>query len=133
VSGSGSSVVHMANVKFDSPTTFDGVLLAYDAALGGQLIQLDSLTFINYSTSLPGTPVLSIAHPGFAAGPITFNALTFADVIGAGTTNYVSATDSDGPSPTPLTIIITSNGQPGPNEGPPHTVTANGATVRWSN
>jgi len=133
VSGSGSSVVHMANVKFDSPTTFDGVLLAYDAALGGQLIQLDSLTFINYSTSLPGTPVLSIAHPGFATGPITFNALTFADVIGAGTTNYVSATDSDGPSPTPLTIIITSNGQPGPNEGPPHTVTANGATVRWSN
>jgi hypothetical protein len=134
VSGSGQTV-HLANLNITG-ATFSNVLVAYDAALGGSLsIAMDSVTFQSYP--LTGADLITIAHPG-AVNPLTggaqvypFSNLTFLSVIGqaGGTSNYIRATDSDGATPVPLMIQITSNLVN--TEGLAHTVQNNGASVSW--
>jgi hypothetical protein len=139
VNGNGN-VVHLANLDVNN-TTFNNVLLAYDAALGGSdTISITNATFQNYDPN-GTTPIISISHPGalsVTGGPITYNFtnLTFGSVIGSGTGTYLSATDTNPSDGVPLTIFVTSNlNNP---EGPNHTVTqpvptAPGAPViTWS-
>jgi hypothetical protein len=135
VTGNGS-VVHLANLFIQDPITFDNVLLAYDAALGGSdSISITNATFVNFDPN-GATPVISISHPGAldpgSGGVMTyfFTNLTFGTVIGSGTGTYLSATDTNTGNGAPLQIFITSNlNNP---EGPNHTVTQGGAQVTWS-
>ena len=69
---------------------------------------------------------LTVNHPG-TGGPFTFNNLTFS-VTPTGAGRYISATDADGATPTPLTINVTNSTPTSP--GGFVTVT-NGAVVNW--
>jgi hypothetical protein len=109
--------------------TFDNLQVAMPADGSGTFTQFDNVTFQNYATD--GATLLTIVHPGNASGlPLFFNNVTFAVPIVNGSSVYVNAKDSDGPTPAPLLIQL-----PGTNltgaEGPAHTVTDGIATVTW--
>ncbi len=141
VTGSGT-VVHLANLDITDPITFDNVLLAYDAALGGSLdIGMLNVTFQNYDPNST-TPIISITHPGpnSAGAPMQFNftSLQFlTDITQAGgTANYLSVTDTNTGDGVPFTLFVTSNlNNP---EGPNHTIqsppplAAGAPVITWS-
>jgi hypothetical protein len=100
--------------------TFNNLLLNF---AGSSPVALDTVTFQGYA---PTATPLTISHPG-AGGPFTFDKLTFS-VTPTGAGRYLSATDADGPTPTPLTINVT-NSTPASPSG--LVTVANGAVVNW--
>jgi hypothetical protein len=105
--------------------TFDNLGVAMPADGSGTLTQFDNVTFQNYATD--GMTLLTIVHPG-VAGQLNLANLTFNTLISTGTSNYLSATDSDG-GPVVLDLSVGSNLDP--VEADAHTQRVNGATVTW--
>jgi len=104
------------------PITFNNTRLSLNEPSGGPLA-LSNATF----QGLAATAIqLTVSHPG-TGGPFTFDNLTFT-VTPTGAGRYLSATDVDGPSPTPLTINVT-NSTPASPGG--FVTVANGAVVNW--
>jgi hypothetical protein len=108
-----------------SSATFDNLGVAMPADGSGAFTQFDNVTFQNYATD--GMTLLTIVHPG-AAAAFNLTNLTFNTTIGTGTSNYLSATDSDG-SPPLLDLRVTSNLDP--VDADAHTQRVNGARVTW--
>jgi len=131
IHGTGGTL-HLATLNINDPlgATFDNVLLDFDVALGGAFTAMSNVSFQNYSTA---ATVLRFRHPGSALAPISLSNVRFLTTIGAGTGFYVAAIDSDGAATATLNLLITSNGSPGPSEGPAHVSLSGGATVSFQN
>lgn len=129
VSG-GGQVIHFANMNITG-VIFNQVAIAYDAALGGTLTGLDSLTFENYDVNSP-TPLIDITTSGTSdSSHFLFDHMQFLTDIGSqgGAGHYVRATDSN-PGDASVLIIDINSGLV-VTEGQNHTILVGGAVVNW--
>ncbi len=121
ISGAGH-LLQVGNYVGAGPITFNNTRLGLSEPSGGPLT-LNNATF----QGLANTAVqLTVNHPG-TGGPFTFDALTFS-VTPTGVGRYLSASDADGPTPTPLTINVTNST---PASGGSFVDRLNGAMVNW--
>jgi hypothetical protein len=121
ISGAGH-LLSVGNYVAAGPVTFSNTRLALNAPSGGPLT-LNNATFQGLATT---AIQLTVNHPG-SGGPFTFDNLTFS-VTPTGAGRYLSATDADGPTPTPLTINVTNSTPASPGA---FVTLANGAVVNW--
>ena len=121
ISGAGH-LLQVGNYVAAGSITFNNTRLSLNEPSGGPLA-LNNATF----QGLGATAIqLTVSHPG-TGGPFTFDNLTFS-VTPTGAGRYLSVTDADGPTPTPLTINV-ANSTPSSPGG--FVTVANGAVVNW--
>jgi hypothetical protein len=119
----GGHLLQVGNYVGNGPITFSNTRLGLNETTGGPLT-LNNATF----SGLASTAIqLTVVHPG-TGGPFTFNNLAFA-VAPTGAGKYISATDADGATPTPLTINVTNSSPASATAA--QIAQANGAVINW--